>query len=259
MQIYKIINIINNKIYIGKNTTSDSNYMGSGIVLSKAKSKYGIESFKKIIIEDDIESEDILNEREIYWIDKYDATNPEIGYNRAPGGEGNTGKWNGDSLSDEHIAKISEAMKGREIKWADKIHDARQNSEAVKALYNSQEWRDKISKTLSNKPKSKSHCENLSKALNSSDKFKASRSSSKFKEKCSNWQKGKKRDTAYMEKWLETKAKNTYIKQEADKKKLIEALEMNDYNESKTAEYLGCHKNTVLRKLKKYNITKHEK
>lgn len=254
MQIYKIINTVNGKIYIGKNSTSDPEYMGSGVVLFKAKSKYGIEAFEKVIIEDDIDSEEILNEREIYWINKYNATNPKIGYNRAPGGEGNTGKWNGDSLSDEHIAKISKAMKGREIKWADKISEARQNSESVKALYNSQEWRNKISKTLSNKPKSKQHRENLSKALKSSDKFKESRSSNEFKEKCSTWQKGKKRDKAYMEKWLETKAKNTRIKQEQDKNKLIQALEINNYDIVKTAEYLGCHKNTVSRKIKKYNI-----
>lgn len=259
MQIYKIINTVNGKIYIGKNSTSDPEYMGSGVVLFKAKSKYGIEAFEKVIVEDNIESEELLNEREIYWIAKYDATNPEIGYNRAPGGEGNTGKWNGDSLNDEHVAKISKAMKGREIKWADKLSEARQNSEAVKALYNSQEWRDKISKTLSNKPKSKSHRENLSKALNSSDKFKESRSSNEFKEKCSAWQKGKKRDDAYMEKWRETRAKNLHIKQQEDKSKLIEALEINNYDTAKTAEYLGCHKNTVWRKLKKYNIDNGQK
>lgn len=254
MQIYKIINTVNGKIYIGKNSTSDPEYMGSGVVLFKAKAKYGIEAFEKVIVEDNIKSEELLNEREIYWIAKYDATNPEIGYNRAPGGEGNTGKWNGDSLSDEHVAKISKAMKGREIKWADKLSEARQNSEAIKALYNSQEWRDKISKALSNKPKSKSHRKNLRKSLNTSDKFKESRSSNEFKEKCSTWQKGKKRDDAYMKKWRETKAKNTRIKQEADKEKLINALEINKYNIIETAKYLNCHKNTILRKLKKYNI-----
>jgi hypothetical protein len=255
MQIYKIINTINGKIYIGKNSTSDPNYMGSGVVLSKAKSKYGINAFKKIIIEDNIESEEILNEREIYWISKYNATNPEIGYNRAPGGEGNTGKWNGDSLSDEHIDKISKAMKGREIKWKDKLSESRRNSESVKDLYRSQEWRNNISKTLSNKPKSEIHRENLSKSLKSSNKLKESRSSDEFKEKCSAWQKGKKRDESYMKKWLETKAKNNLIRQEKDKKKLLEALEINNYDIEETSKYLGCHKKTVSRKIKKYKIS----
>ncbi|UQJ95484.1 homing endonuclease [Klebsiella phage CPRSB] len=42
--IYKITNLVNNKIYVGAHSTEDINdsYMGSGIVVKKAQKKYGM-------------------------------------------------------------------------------------------------------------------------------------------------------------------------------------------------------------------------
>lgn len=92
MQIYKITNLINNKIYIGKDTTSDSNYFGSGLLINRAFEKYGMENFVKEVID---ETDDYieLSKKEIFWIEKYNSTNREIGYNISKGGDG------GDTLS----------------------------------------------------------------------------------------------------------------------------------------------------------------
>lgn len=82
MIIYKTTNLINNKIYIGKDKKNNSKYLGSGKILKRAIKKYGKENFKKEILETCIDLEH-LNEREKYWIE---VLTPD--YNIAKGGDG---------------------------------------------------------------------------------------------------------------------------------------------------------------------------
>jgi len=85
MEIYKITNIINNKVYIGKNVTCDKNYYGSGTHIKNAIKKYGKNNFIKEIIEvcDDYND---LSIKEKYWIKYYQ--NLGLLYNLTEGGDG---------------------------------------------------------------------------------------------------------------------------------------------------------------------------
>jgi hypothetical protein len=88
MQIYKTTNLVNGKIYIGKDVKSRPNYLGSGIRLKNAIIKYSRDNFNKEILEDNIIDKQHLSQREIYWIEYYKSNDREIGYNLTKGGEG---------------------------------------------------------------------------------------------------------------------------------------------------------------------------
>jgi group I intron endonuclease len=109
MIIYKTTCLITNKIYIGQDSKNRPEYLGSGTYISRAINKYGKENFIKEILEQNIESKDKLNDREIYWIGIYDSTNPKIGYNLSKGGRGSLGH----KPSLETRQKMSSAAKGR--------------------------------------------------------------------------------------------------------------------------------------------------
>lgn len=90
--IYKIINNINNKIYIGQTKNYKERFAAhkrkafesyeSSKILYQAFRKYGIENFSFEIIEY-VEN---YNEREKYWIQKLNTISPN-GYNMTIGGE----------------------------------------------------------------------------------------------------------------------------------------------------------------------------
>ena len=85
MVIYKTTNKVNGKFYIGKDAKNKRTYLGSGVVLKQAITKYGKENFEKEILEycTDLEQ---LSQREVYWISKLNAL--EDGYNLTEGGTG---------------------------------------------------------------------------------------------------------------------------------------------------------------------------
>lgn len=118
--LYKIINKINNKSYIGKHKYKESpidSYAGSGICLKKAYDKYGINNFTKEILEINIEEEDI-NKKEKDYI-KSLREKGEAQYNIASGGDGGKtfkGEINpmrGWQPSEETRKKMSESHKGQ--------------------------------------------------------------------------------------------------------------------------------------------------
>lgn len=93
MIVYKATNLVNGKIYIGVTRKTLEERIYSHCMNSKRKrllfglalDKYGKENFKWDII-DTATTEKELNEKEVFYIDLYDATNREIGYNISKGG-----------------------------------------------------------------------------------------------------------------------------------------------------------------------------
>nr|DAT66061.1 MAG TPA: intron associated endonuclease [Caudoviricetes sp.] len=92
--IYKITNVANNKVYIGKRTSiqppaEDTEYLGSGKLIRRAVLKYGKDKFKKEILEEC--TKDNINEREKYYIKKENSCDIALGYNILEGGDGTDG------------------------------------------------------------------------------------------------------------------------------------------------------------------------
>lgn len=87
--VYKITNLINNKIYIGAHATEDINdsYMGSGVNIVKSIAKHGVENFKKdILFVFDTSKEMYAKEAELVTESFVMRTDT---YNAAIGGKGN--------------------------------------------------------------------------------------------------------------------------------------------------------------------------
>lgn len=97
MLIYLITNNFNNLVYVGQARKSLENriyWYKKDLVLKKDKpnaivkvmQEHGFENFSFTILEDNIDDQSILDERERYWINYYQSNNPDKGYNKDTGG-----------------------------------------------------------------------------------------------------------------------------------------------------------------------------
>jgi group I intron endonuclease len=96
MIIYRILNTINNKSYVGQ-TKFDSfknRYWGKwynsthNVYLKRSVKKYGEKNFAIQILEQNVLSYDLLNKFEKFYIKKYNSLYPN-GYNFTEGGNKN--------------------------------------------------------------------------------------------------------------------------------------------------------------------------
>ncbi|PCJ96790.1 MAG: hypothetical protein COA52_00865 [Hyphomicrobiales bacterium] len=110
--VYKVTNLVNGKIYIGKRSTNDLNdgYLGSGLLIKKAILKYGKENFKREIISFHDTSENALKEEEKIVDEEF--IRHKRNYNLCVGGKGT---WPPSALifTKERREKISKSLSGR--------------------------------------------------------------------------------------------------------------------------------------------------
>ena len=122
--VYKITNNVNGKIYIGQTRVTEpqrwqqhiwhayNDSDNDSLLLCRAIKKYGKENFTRTILEEC--DNQFLNEREKYWINYFDSTNHDIGYNVAEGGKGHS-KYSNEEIVKAYtdfgsITKASEAI-----------------------------------------------------------------------------------------------------------------------------------------------------
>lgn len=112
--IYMYTNKINGKKYIGQTICSlkkrHSQHMCQNeTYFDRALNKYGTENFELKIVEDNIFDTDELNQKEIYYIDKFDTFNN--GYNMTRGGD------NGTKFSEEDRNRIVDLIKNTSMSF----------------------------------------------------------------------------------------------------------------------------------------------
>jgi group I intron endonuclease len=129
--IYKVVNKINGKVYIGFDSNWPKRKEEHYYYLNKrqqtfycALRKYGWENFEWCVIYQSKDGKHCLQVMERYFITEYNSFNS--GYNETFGGEGSLGrilteetknkislKLKNKPKSDEHILKMSETRKGK--------------------------------------------------------------------------------------------------------------------------------------------------
>ena len=162
--IYKITNLVNGKMYIGKHKTKnlDDGYMGSGHLIKRALQKYGANNFRKewlMFCEDEEE----MNYMELVYVDetwvlRNDTYNLTLGGN---GGliEGQHSPRKGVHISEETRMKLRKANIGKKLSQETKKkisishkgkHFSQEHNEKIRNWHigrkASQELRDKLSK-----------------------------------------------------------------------------------------------------------------
>jgi group I intron endonuclease len=166
--VYKITNLVNGKIYIGKTNNVDKRWyehlrvsktQEQTFYIYRSIKKYGSENFTIVVIDNNLIEQEAF-EREKFWIRELNSNNPNIGMNLTEGGEGPAGlKWSeesrdkirgennhnfGKSLSDETKEKLSASLSGEGNGFYGKKH-----SDEVISFLKNREISDDIKNTIS--------------------------------------------------------------------------------------------------------------
>ena len=158
--IYKTINNITGEFYIGHHSQREEeldSYLGSSKLLHEDINKFGIENFKKEIIE--YCSLEIIKEREKFWIIELEAK--KYGYNLKSTGTG--GEMIGKKHSKDTLKKLSDASKGVNNPMFD-IHRFGEESPMF-GKHHSKETKEKLSESRRGKTSSIETRIKISKAI----------------------------------------------------------------------------------------------
>lgn len=143
MVVYKTTNLVNGKIYIGKDSCNDPLYLGSGLILQRAIQKHGIVNFHKDILEVCSTQQD-LNKREQHWIKHLNSTDRRVGYNIAKGGLGGDTFTNQTSDKKQKIVAKRDATRPR---WMTVDYKEKMKRSSI-ALWKNDNHRDHITKLM---------------------------------------------------------------------------------------------------------------
>ena len=161
--IYLLIDKRNEKKYVGKHNGSLKNYFTGGKIPKKIIKKYGKEIFERIILENNISDESLLNQKEKEYIKQYDTFNS--GYNLTEGGDGGGGwiyklnneekeiiankkreKTKGVSFTEEHKQNIRKGSLGKKLSEKHKENIKKSNKKSFLGKKHSEETKEKIRK-----------------------------------------------------------------------------------------------------------------
>jgi len=162
--VYKVTNLLNNKIYIGKTSKTLEDRKRRHYYDSKRKKthfhlallKYSKESFSWEILRNNCQSLEELNFYEMLYISMFNSNNRLFGYNVTNGGEGILGF----KFSEESKKKLRESQK--EVKNRPEYRD--NQSSKMKDKWKEPGYKERISKSLRGKKRSLESRKRLSEA-----------------------------------------------------------------------------------------------
>lgn len=159
--IYKCIHPITKKIYIGKREKSsvDKSYYGSGKLWKEAIKNIKLKDIQREILAWGTTRTE-LNKLEKYFINLYNAQNPEVGYNIHKGGQGGNPLNNSEAWSQLHLGKRN-GRYGKPVS----LETRQKISNANKGKIRSDSFKEYISKKLTGVPKPEGFGEKVSQAL----------------------------------------------------------------------------------------------
>ena len=148
--IYKTTNLINGKIYIGQKKSNKflhESYLGSGNYIKAAINKYGRDNFSVEII-DTAQTKEELNQKEIFYIKKYNSTDMAVGYNIHSGGRGGILTGDAESWSNARKGPLN-GRYGAEVSTETRNKIGEANSKYTRT----EEVKKRISNSLKGRPK----------------------------------------------------------------------------------------------------------